>query len=144
MTNLTPYHICIIISFNLRGIKTHHEKMYPPTRSNLRPNLRDLYHRVLIGQEDTIQKCRIFAKDMRVRHNADFKDPSFQNKAYARTRRFHSDLGLDRAEYGDWQGVLILEDSLQGFKRGLDDDGLGGPARAGAEEVCDLEDDMPD
>ncbi|KAH4807211.1 hypothetical protein HBI88_100790 [Parastagonospora nodorum] len=116
-----------------------HRKLW----SNLWPQLCDLFHRSLIGQEDSIRNCSVFARDARIRFNTTFVDPNRQTRTYARARSLHLDLRLDRSEFSSWDQVPILEASLQGFKRSIDD-ATAGPARANEDEVRDMEDIMPE
>jgi hypothetical protein len=49
-----------------------------------------------------------------------WKDKS--NDVYALIRSIHEDMGMNAAEFGDWQDVLVLHQAQQGTKR---DDGRG-------------------
>jgi hypothetical protein len=67
----------------------------------------------------SLEQCRIFHEDVRVRANANFELAPLQAAVYQRIRSLYTDLGCDAegSGFGDWKDVPILQASMQGFKR---------------------------
>lgn len=85
--------------------------------------------------------CSVYAQDVKIRHNANFSDNSL-NYAHTHVRNVFDQLRLNRPEFGTSFYVPVLEASLHGFKRYLDDDSSMAPGDG--DEVRDLEDLLPE
>ncbi|KAI4683392.1 uncharacterized protein J4E88_004568 [Alternaria novae-zelandiae] len=98
----------------------------------------DNFHRMLVGYDNSVEQCRIYASDVRVRHNAKFPENGRTNKAYDRVRNLAKDLD----KWGDWKQTPILNIAERGFKRKNQDP--HGPSRPNPNDGYDFADDLPE